>query len=162
MASPPTPRTTQALVAGIIEVTPGVDLTPFIAIGNQMTTDNCTYPARGGYQVPYTDGFVGSKMELIERWLSAHFYAIFDTQLTFARAGTVGVGYQHKINYGLMNTQWGQQAMMLDQYAGLARVNNSAIVKKKVRVDIMWLGRRCRWESSYGFGGPFADLTICQ
>src|SRR5437868_5694446 len=108
----PVPRTSSALVRGIIE-TEDVDLTPFIAIANQLTTDVCG--ASG-----YSDGYEGSKMELIERWLSAHFYTIFDNQLARAKAGTVSVGYQYKVDYGLRNSMYGQQAIMLDTALNLA------------------------------------------
>jgi hypothetical protein len=135
--SPPIPRTTEDLVRGIIDTQAGKDLTPFIAIANQLTTDVCG--ASG-----YTDGFVGSKMELIERWLSAHFYTVFDNQLTHAKAGTVTVGYQTKIDLGLKTSMYGQQALILDTDLNLAALENLAQTKRRVRLRMIWMGKR-RW-----------------
>lgn len=140
----PTPRTTDALVRGIIQVQDGVDLEPFIRMANQLTTDNCTYPKPG--QDPelypaYTDGFEGSKMELIERWLSAHCYTIFDNQLSRAKAGTVGVGFQFKIDLGLKASMYGQQVLRLDNFGGLAALDNTVNTQRKIKVSITWLGQ---------------------
>jgi hypothetical protein len=146
--SPPTPRTTPALVMGIIDTQTGVDLTPFIAIANELTTDVCGCSG-------YTDGYVGSRMELIERWLSAHFYTVFDNQLVAAKAGTVSVVYQQKIDYGLRTSMYGQQAMILDTKANLAKVENSALVKRKIKVSVGWAGNR-RWPGDVSFG---EDIT---
>lgn len=130
----PTLRTTAALVAGIIQIQEGVDVTPFIVTANMLTTDVCG--ASG-----YSDDGEGSKMELIERWLSAHFYTIFDNQLSHAKAGSVAVGFQNKINYGLSNSMYGQQAIRLDTDGNLAALDNAALTTKRIRVSIGWLGQ---------------------
>jgi hypothetical protein len=175
---PPTPRTTAALVEGIIDVQAGTDLTPFIASGNMLCTALCTYPAvapitiRGNRRVPdpspvptpYTDGFIGSQMELIERWLSAHFYAVYDTQLTYTKAGAAAAGFQYKIDYGLKSTKWGQTAIMLDYLGNLAAWDNTSQTRRRITLRVESLGdRRCRWFWNYGYDGfPCADLTIVQ
>lgn len=143
-------RTTPTLVQGIIQTEPGVDLTPFIDTATELTTDVC-----GASN--YTD----VRLELIERWLSAHFYAIFDSQLTMARAGTAAVGFQYKISYGLKNTMWGQQAMILDTDGNLAAYDNTAQTKRKINIDISWLGHRHRGHAEQ-FGDEWADLTTEQ
>ncbi len=153
MSSPPTPRTTPELVQGIITTQVGVDLAPFIAAANSLTTDLCTYKRN-----PYTDGYIGSKMELIERWLAAHFYAIFDAQLTQAKAGTVNVGYQYKIDYGLKGTMWGQQAIILDTKENLAKYDNSAQTKRRIKVSVGWLGHKHSWLYD-GYVGEWSDMT---
>lgn len=143
MPTPATPRTTDALVRGIIQVQDGVDLTPFIRFANQLTTDVCTYPKVGQDPLlflPYEDGFENSKMELIERWLAAHAYTIFDNQLSAAKAGTISVGFQHKIDMGLKASMYGQQAIMLDNYGGLAAWDNTAKTKRQIKLGIVWLG----------------------
>ena len=140
----PTPRTTSDLVAQLVDVQAGKDLSPFIAVANQLTTDICTYTTN-----PYTDGYVGSKMELIERWLAAHFYTVFDNQLTAAKAGTVAVRYQHKIGYGLKTSMYGQQAIILDTNGGLAAWDNTAQIKRKIKLSIGWMGRRYSWYDEF-------------
>lgn len=129
----PTPRTTSDLVQGIIETETGKDLSPFIASANLLTTDVCG--ASG-----YSDGFVGSKMELIERWLAAHFYTVYDNQLTATKAGTVAASFQTKTDLFLKNSMYGQQAMMLDTAGNLAAFENNAMKVRKYHVGIIWLG----------------------
>ncbi len=148
----PTPRTTQVLVQGIIDAQVGFDLTPFIAFANELVTDVCG--ASG-----YSDGYIGSKMELIERWLAAHFYTDFDNQLTMAKAGTVTVGYQHKIDYGLKSSVYGQHAMIMDTDGNLAALNNTMQTKRKITVGVQWLGHH-RWGWGWGEGGE--DGTSCE
>lgn len=120
-----------------MDVQVGVDLTPFIIAANSLTTNVC---GNSGYE----DDGIGSLMEMIERWLAAHFYTILDNQLSAAKAGTVAVRYQHHVQFFLMNSMYGQQAMVLDWKGNLAAMMNTAAVKKRIRVDIIWLGKhRC-------------------
>ena len=135
--SPPTPRTTALLVSALVDVQTGKDITPFITAGNLLTTAVCTYQ-----KSPYTDGYIGSQMEIIERWLSAHFYTVFDNQLTMAKAGTVAVGYQNKVDFGLKTSMYGQQAIILDFRGGLAAHDNTAQIKRKIKIGLMWMGTR--------------------
>lgn len=130
-------RTTPELVEKIVEVSSGVDLESFIAMGNQLTTDFC-----GGtnYTPPYPDGFYYSKMEMIERLLAAHFYQMFDLGLAAAKAGSVGAAFQVKVGYGLNLTVYGQNAMLMDTGGNLAKANNSNQTKRAIRVGGDWLG----------------------
>lgn len=163
----PTPRTTSALVEAIVDINPGLDLTPYIVAANQITTGVCTYQTPKhpcpGRPIPYTDGFIGSQMEIIERWLAAHFYGVYDALLSASRALDASVQFQFKIAYDLRNTRYGQQAIMLDFQGNLAKWNNSAGVLKRIKISMGWLGtdRRC-WPGDVDFGGQWADLTICQ
>lgn len=141
------------MVQGIVETEAGIDLTPFIAIANQITTDICG--ASG-----YTDGFVNSKMELIERWLAAHFYQCFDNALASARAGSVGASFQYKVGYGLKLTFYGQQAMLLDTDLNLAKQDNIAQTIRKIKIGGDWLGRR-HWPGDI-FGGWFDLIAVDQ
>lgn len=154
MSSAPTPRTTPTLVAGIVDVQVGFDVSPFIYSANSIVTSVCSNSG-------YTDGFVNSQMELIERWLSAHFYTIFDNQLSMAKAGTANVGFQFKVDLGFNCSMYGQQAMRVDTAGNLAAMNNTATIKRVINVSIGWLGKRC----GYGWpgGDPFwSDLTVEQ
>lgn len=139
----PTPRTTADLVKGIIEVEEGKDLTPFIRAANMLTTRACG--AAG-----YTDGYVDSEMEIIERWLAAHFYAMNDNQLARVKAGSVFVAYQYKVNMGLLATMYGQQAIALDTAGGLASVAHELDDGRRfVQPSIKHIGITCRDERSY-------------
>lgn len=163
--SPPTPRTTAALVQG---VNPGIDdnidLSPFIALANQLVTDVCGPLITGmdsqGNKVTvdssYTDGFIGSKMELIERWLAAHFYTIYDNQLAEARAGSVGARFSQLIGFGLKLTQFGSSAMLADTSGRLAALANVDQTKRKIRIGGFWTAKKC---SPAEWGLLWADLT---
>ena len=131
------PRTTADLVQQIVQVQANILLDPFIAFANQLTTDVCG-PSN------YPDTGVGSKMELIERWLAAHVYTVFDNQLSHAKAGTVAVGYQYKVDLGLQCSMYGQQAMLLDTDGNLAKLNNTVKTQRKITIGLTWLGRRHR------------------
>jgi len=129
-------RTTYAAVAKIIEVdlTITTDLVPFIEAANQLVTDVC-----GNYDSD--DQYDAGKLELIERWLAAHFYAIRDPRAKSEHAGPVGAGYQSKVDLGLDVTHYGQMAKRLDTVGGLAELDER--LKKGKRIitpSLTWLG----------------------
>ena len=114
-------RTTPEAVSKIIEVDISTRaladvLEPFIETASQVVTDVC-----GGSD--YTD----EKFELIERWLAAHFYGVFDTQLQGETAGPVTATYFWKTGFILHQTRYGQQAMMIDTDGSLARLNKQLL-----------------------------------
>jgi hypothetical protein len=123
-------RTTTALVAGIIEVDAAISLDPFIETASELVEEVC---AIADYSV--------SRLELIERWLSAHFYAIRDPRATDEKAGSVGATYESKVDLNLALTRYGQQAMLLDTNGGLAALN-AAMLKPSVSrtPSVAWLG----------------------
>jgi hypothetical protein len=122
-------RTTAALVAAIIEVDPSIDLDPFIFTASELVTEVC---AIAGYTV--------ERLELIERWLSAHFYAIRDPRTTNEKAGSVGASYESKVDLNLALTRYGQQAMLLDTQGGLAALNKSLAGGGRIVASVAWLG----------------------
>jgi len=123
-------RTTEAAVEGIIEVDVAIPLAPFIEAANQLVTDVC---GDAGYST--------AKLELIERWLAAHFYAVRDPRATQERAGAVGVTYESKVDLNLALTRYGQQAMLLDTAGGLATLNKR-VAEGKVAItpSVTWVG----------------------
>jgi hypothetical protein len=122
-------RTTPSLVAGIIEVDPSIDLDPFILTASELVTEVCAIAS-------YTVG----RLELIERWLAAHFYAIRDPRTTQERAGSVGANFESKVDLNLALTRYGQQAMMLDTQGGLAALNKSILSGGSRVASVTWLG----------------------
>lgn len=114
-------RTTSDLVGGLVEVTDGVDLTPFIFSANELVTELCSAS-------DYSD----ERLELIERWLAAHFYAVFEPRTKLEQAAGLMEQYEGRADMGLRFTRYGQQAMMLDTAGNLAAVNNSLNDVKKV------------------------------
>lgn len=127
-------RTTDELVAGIIEVNVSIPLTPFIFPANELVTEVCVPAA-------YTD----ERLELIERFLAAHFYTLRDPRTTDEKAGSVSATYQSKVDLFLSTSHYGQTAMVLDTAGGLAKLN---ALQKDPSVDasttrtssVVWLG----------------------
>lgn len=124
-------RTTAAAVKEIIEVddtllvgTGGDVLDPFIETANALVTEVCK---------PL--GYDDTRLELIERWLSAHFYAIRDPRRASEGAGTVQETFQHQLDLNLSVTTYGQQAMMLDTLGGL-----HALSAGVVKPTVFWAG----------------------
>lgn len=131
-----TVRTNAVAVSKIIQVDLGLGeslesiMEPFIETANQMVTDIC-----GASE--YTE----AKFELIERWLAAHLYGCFDTQLLSETAGPVTAAYLWKTGYNLNQTRHGQQAMLIDTDGSLATWNQQTIRGTAgMRVGIKWAG----------------------
>lgn len=132
-------RTSIALVEGIVEVDSqivgddGSGLSPFIDTANALVTELCL---NSGYQ-PAT-------LELIERWLSAHFYSIIDPQAASEGAEGVSISYQQSVSLNLNQTRWGQQAMLVDYKGNLAALQKRVTEGIAPIPGVIWLGRRKR------------------
>lgn len=123
------PRTTSSAVQGIIETESSISLTPFIEVANELVTELCT-----------ASGYTDTRLELIERWLAAHFYAIRDLRRANEKAGSVGESFQYKLGLNLAVTMYGQQVMLLDTAGNLAALNKQAESGGIRRVGVTWLG----------------------
>lgn len=124
-------RTTSAAVEAIIDIESGISLAPFIETANALVTECCSTVST------YTD----ARLELIERWLSAHFYHIRDTR---ERSKVVGDGesiFKTKIDLGLNLTHYGQMAMLLDTNGGLKDLNNQMTSSGPTTMSLSWLGK---------------------
>ena len=131
-------RTTASEVQTIIETDPSIivvdaDLDPFIAVANELVTELCT-----GTAGP-TPVYTATRLELIERWLSAHFYAIRDPRTTSESAG-VSASYESQVDLGLALSRYGQQAKLLDTHGGLASLDNQTKKGLTRTVGVTWLG----------------------
>ncbi len=120
------PRTTPTLVAGIIEVDPNIDLTPFIFPANELVTQLLT-----------SAGFTPERLELIERYLAAHFYTLRDPRPTSEQAGSVGTSYQNRVDLYLCTSHYGQMAIILDTSGALSQLNMQHVKRK---LSVTWLG----------------------
>lgn len=121
-------RTTSELVAEIIEVDVDISLTPFITAANALVTELLV----GKHD--------DERLELIERWLSAHFYTNRDPRPTDEKAGPVSAEYQSKVDLFLSTSHYGQMAIVLDTSGELAKLNNQAKEGKRT-VSAHWLGK---------------------
>ncbi len=124
-------RTTEAAVEGIIEVDTNISLTPFIEVANVLVTQCCT---------DLTTEYSASILELIERWLSAHFYTVRDMRAMSEKAGLVSEKKQSKVDLGFSTSHYGQHAMMIDYQGGLASLNQQILAGKMKTTNLTWLG----------------------
>ena len=119
-------RTTNELVAGIIELDASIVLDPFIAAANALVTE-----------IAADSGHDEERLTLIETWLAAHFYTVRDPRPTSEKAGPVSVSYQSAVTFNLSTSHYGQMAMVLDT-SGLLR---SLSANKKRTASVYWLGK---------------------
>ena len=118
-------RTTEAAVSGIIEVDSDISLTPFIE-----TASNLTDRVAAASSPP-----AAATLELIERWLSAHFYTVRDPRPVSERAGSVGETVQSRVDLGLKTSHYGQMAISLDPTGTL-----KAISAGTRQASVTWVG----------------------
>ena len=124
-------RTNEDAVKGIVEVDGSIDLQPFIDTANSLVTDVCA---------PAANKLSDAQLELIERWLAAHFYCIIDPQTVREEVSTLRTVYQQQVGYGLDQTRYGQQAKLLDTSGALAAYDNSLKKTRKRNVSVKWVG----------------------
>jgi hypothetical protein len=131
-------RTTRELIGGIIELDSTIipddaAMLPFITVASSLVDECCTGDA--GPETPYTD----ERLELIERWLSAHLYTNRDPRMISEKAGSVSGSYQSRVDLGFDTSHYGQTAMRLDTNGGLTKLNEDTKAGKPI-VGITWLG----------------------
>jgi len=118
-------RTTAANVQKIISHDSAItDLDPFIDTANELVTEICG-----------DSGYTDTRLELIERWLAAHFLAIRDPRYESKKIGSAQGKYRSKVDFNLSLTHYGQQAQMLDTAGGL-----STLSKRPRESSVTWLG----------------------
>jgi len=86
-------------------------------------------------------GYTEAKLELIERWLSCHFYRVAAPATASEKADVVSENFQYKLGLNLNVTMYGQNALALDTAGGLARVSQQAEKGNVKTASIFWLGK---------------------
>ncbi len=124
-------RTTTDLIEGIIDVESGIPLAPFIDAANMLVTKFCT---------TLDEDYTTAELIKIETWLAAHFYTVREPRAESEKAGPVSEKKQSKVDLGLSTSHYGQMAMTLDYYGGLAALNERIKKGKANRIGITWLG----------------------
>ena len=123
-------RTTSVAVGLIIEVDSTISLTSFIEVANALVTEKCGD----------VDDYDATRLELIERWLSAHFYTIRDMRAEREEAGSVSEKKQSRVDLGFDTSHYGQMAMRIDTNGGLAALNEQIKKGKTGSLTATWLG----------------------
>lgn len=132
-------RTTADEVKKLVEVdtTISSDLLPFITSASILVDKVCaTKLAADGVSNFYD----AAELELIERWLAAHFYTIRDNRIASEGVKSLTASYQFSIGKGLSSSMQGQTAMMLDRAGGLASLSKSMEEGRGRKVGIVALG----------------------
>lgn len=119
-------RTTSALVAQVLgdDYDGSASLIPRIDTANALVDDIVTEASNLEITVS------ASRLEIIERWLAAHFYAVCDKPLqskSTERASGVFAGHTAM---GLKYTQYGQQAIILDPTGYLSSIGEERKVAR--------------------------------
>lgn len=122
-------RTSDAAVRLILDDDSTISTAPFIEVANDLVTDVCS-----------DSDYSATKLELIERWLSAHFYHIRDKAVASEKAGDVSQNFQYKLGLNLAVTMYGQQTMIIDTAGNLAALSKRAEAGKKAGVGVTWMG----------------------
>lgn len=108
-------RTTEAAVRKLIE-TDLTDVSPFMEAASVIVDD-----------IASANTVSGSRLELIERWLSAHFIEVKDPRASSESAGGVSQSFamgSRGMYFEL--TFYGQQAMLLDSTGTLIAMQTDA------------------------------------
>ncbi len=125
-------RTTDAKVREVLdEDNASILMTPFIEVANNLVTDYIVTECGASYSA--------TKLELIERWLSAHFYSVSDRRLASEITGRAEGVYQGKTNMGFDATLYGQQAKIIDTDGCLAKLD--ATEGKRI-IGAKWQGTK--------------------
>lgn len=74
-------------------------------------------------------------LELLERWVSAHYYATSDRPFQENSTSKSSAKYQGRTGMGLESTYYGQTALGLDPSGCLAAIT------KRNRLRVAWLGK---------------------
>lgn len=129
-----TVRTTALAVSRLREIDEDdleTALAPFIETASALVDDHCT----GG-------DLDSTRLELIERWLAAHFYTLHNNaRLSLSETvGPLTETFFGKVGFVLNLTPYGQHAMILDSTGGLAQWNAKVIKGHTDTPGITWLG----------------------
>lgn len=125
-----TPTDVQNILAGNYNGT--TDLVQFIDAATVVVDEVSTCASDRGNALGTT------VLELIERWLSAHFYLSSDplySSKRTERAAAVFQGRNQSTSNSLETTDYGRRAMMLDPSGCLASVGESR------NLQLIWLGK---------------------
>lgn len=137
-------RTDSDSVIGVLgdDYGPKVDgtlpsMTPFIASATVIVDRVVTCAARKG--ITLTD----AELELIERWLAAHFYSCSDKNITSKSTEGASASYAGQTEKGFDSTLYGQTAMRIDPSNCLFTVD------KTWMAGAIWLGKRPSSQTDY-------------
>ena len=120
----------RAICAEVDATTTDAQIAPFIETANSLVTELV-----GALIVD------SARLELIERWLSAHFYSVMNPKATQEKVGAVGESFAVTVGMHLNETAYGQQVLILDttgRFSNMQRVATTGI--KRPKAGIFYVG----------------------
>lgn len=118
------------------------DLTPFIDSASNTVDDIVTRAAEIDVTMSAT------KLELIERWLAAHYYQCSDQGYAFKGSEGSQATFHGKTDLGFDGTKYGQTAKRLDTSGTLAAMDKTGSLAGQ-RVQCIWLGKPPSQQTDY-------------
>lgn len=104
------------------------DLSPYIDSANAVVSRVATCATSRGVTLSSTE------LELIERWLAAHFYAMSDQTIESKKTGERAAKFHGKTGMRFEATKYGQSAINIDVSGCLASMNRGGLSQ------VVWLG----------------------
>lgn len=120
-----------SLVRKVIEVDDTISLLPYLDAAAELVAGYCE-----------GKGYTATRLEMIETWLAAHFYAVRDPRTQSEGVATLQTTYQGRTGMYFDSSTYGQHALLLDTAGGLAALQAS--IKEgypAATPRVTWLGR---------------------
>ena len=130
-----TPDAVRGVLSGNYDCNENTNLAPFIDTASNLVDFVRTCAISKGTSLTSTT------LEIIERWLAGHFYAMSDPMYSQKSTGGASATFQGQTGMGLSSTLYGQQAMIVDTSGCLAKRNKETLDGSKSVVSMVWLGK---------------------
>lgn len=104
-------------------------VTPFVNTANVVVAKHCV-----------DENLTAAELEVIERYLAAHFYCITHRRSISEKADVVAESKQHVEDLGFDATEFGQTAKRLDWSGALAALDNATKKGLRRSVSVSWAG----------------------
>lgn len=130
-----TPDAVRGVLSGNYDCNENTNLAPFIDTASNLVDFVSTCATSKGTSLTSTT------LEIIERWLAGHFYAMSDLMYSQKSTGAASATFQGQTGMGLSSTLYGQQAMIVDTSGCLAERNKEMLDGSKKKVQMVWLGK---------------------
>lgn len=134
-----TPQLVQKVLLNDYDVEGAPDLGPAIDSASVLVEDLRLFGLRRDLVVDET------RLEIVERWLAAHFYAVSDRPFANRSTGGAGAGFDGKTGQGLDFTGYGQHAKVLDPTGFLSSLGSGGSEGAvRPKVGGFWAGTSTR------------------